>query len=77
MIEHMTLYELLERKAKDYGYRSITHMAREMGIAQERLHGPASGRTNMGVKAKRCIIQQLDVSPEVLERILKNDRFQK
>ena len=77
MIENMTLYELLERKAKDYGYRSITQMAQKLGLAQERLHGPASGRNNMGVKAKRCIIQQLDVSAEVLERILKNDRFQK
>ena len=75
MIENMTLYELLERKARDYGYHSITQMAHEMGLAQERLHGPACGRANMGMKAKRCITQQLDVSAEVLERILRNDRF--
>ena len=75
MIERMSLRELLERKAADYGYDSIREMARSLGIDSERLYGPASGRTAMGIETRRWIVRELDVSADVLERVIRNDRL--
>lgn len=69
MIEHMTLDELLKRKAKDYGYGSVRAMSRALGLKSRRLEAIVQGMNGMTIEIRRAIVQQLDVDPEVLDRM--------
>lgn len=67
----MTLRKLIERKARDYGYGSVWKMCKELGFDPERLYSPMRGDGQLGIDTKRRIVRELDVSPEILERVAR------
>ena len=70
MLDHMTLDELLRRKAADYGYGSLKGMARAWRISPLALYNLVSARSGISLKMRRLIVRELDVAPEVLERMI-------
>ena len=70
MLEHMTLDELLRRKAADYGYGSLAAMARSWGLNKKTLYSITWGVNGLSIDMRRKIINELDVAPEVLERMI-------
>ena len=63
--------ELLARKRNDYGYASFRQMAEEMGVDESTLDNVVRGDNLPGVKMMRAIVKGLDVSPEVLEEVMR------
>lgn len=70
VLDHMTLDELLRRKAVDYGYGTLKAMAEAMGIKDQRLKNVVNARVRLSLEMRRLIIRELDVAPEVLERMI-------
>lgn len=70
-IENMTMGELLRQKKADYGYRSIDEMAADIGISSNHLFEMMHDRRKPGKRSMRKIVQGLDVSPEVAERMVR------
>lgn len=70
IIEHMTLDELLKRKAADYGYGSIRALSRALGFKSKRLAPIVEGRHRLSMEVRRAIVRELDVAPEVLDRMI-------
>lgn len=63
--------ELLRQKKVDYGYRSIDEMAADIGIASGHLSEMMQDRRKSGKRGMRKIVQGLDVSPEVAEKVVR------
>ena len=70
MLDHMTLDELLRRKAVDYGYGSLKGMARALGISPLALYNIANAKTRVSKRMRILFVRELDVAPEVLERMI-------
>ena len=70
IIEYMTLDELLRRKAVDYGYGSIRAMSRALGLKSKRLAPIVQGRSRLSMELRRLIVRELDVAPEVLDKMI-------
>lgn len=70
MLENMTLGELLKRKAVDYGYGTLAAMAESWGIGRRTLYQVVQGINGLSIEMRRRIINELDVAPEVLERMI-------
>ena len=70
MMDHMTLDELLRRKAVDYGYGSLAAMARSWGLTERHLYPIVQGIYGLSIEIRRLIVNELDVAPEVLERMI-------
>lgn len=70
-IENMTMGELLRQKKADYGYRSIDEMAADIGISSGHLLEMMHDRRKPGKRGVRKIVQRLDVSPEVAEKVVR------
>lgn len=67
----MTLKELLERKAKDYGYETETELAEALGVSASCLNRVLREKRRPGIGLRRAICRELDVAPEVLERVIR------
>lgn len=63
--------ELLRQKKADYGYRSIDEMSADIGISSGHLSEMMHDRRKPGKRGMRKIVQGLDVSPEVAERMVR------
>ena len=69
-METMTLDELLRRKAIDYGYGSLAAMAESWGLSRRTLYQITQGVNGLSIEMRRRIVNERDVAPEVLERMV-------
>lgn len=65
----MTLRELLDRKAVDYGYGSIAGMAKAWGVHRQRLYNLTNGRNGLSLEMRQRMIRELDIAPAVMEEV--------
>lgn len=66
----MTLEELLVRKAYYYGYGSAAKLAEVLGVSASCLNRVLREKRLPGIGLRRAICRELDVAPEVLERVI-------
>lgn len=66
----MTLRELLERKAEDYGYGTLTEMSRVWGLHPRALGRLANGDYGLSLEMRQRIVRELDVDPAVLKEVV-------
>lgn len=64
--------ELLQQKAVDYGYGSLEQMSEELGLYRRTLRRVVNREHGPGIGIKRLICQELDVDPDVLERVIRH-----
>lgn len=70
VMKNMTLRELLERKAKDYGYGTLNGMARAWGIDERGLLRVANDEYGLSLKMRQRIVRELDIDPTVMEEVV-------
>lgn len=69
-MKNMTLKELLERKADDYGYGTLTKMSRAWGLHPRALGRIANGDYGPSLEMRQRIVKELDVDPAVIEEVV-------
>lgn len=69
-MKNMTLKELLERKARDYGYGTLKGLARAWGLHPRSLERTANGEYGLSLEMRQRIVRELDVDPAVMEEVV-------
>ena len=69
-MKNMTLKELLERKAKDYGYGTLRKMASAWGIDERGLLRVVNGEYGLSLEMRQRIVRELDIDPAVIEEVV-------
>jgi transcriptional regulator with XRE-family HTH domain len=67
----VTLEELLVRKAYYYGFGTETELAEALGVSTSCLSRVLREKCRPGIGLRRAICRELDVAPEVLERVIR------
>lgn len=70
-MKDMTLGEMLRRKMTDYGYSSVRELAEALGVTDSHIYYALKNQHGAGLELRRAMVQELDVSPEILERVAR------
>lgn len=74
VVERMSLSEIVTRRAADYGLDRAEDLAAAIGMSYQYVRVlMAGGLKRVGIKARRALVNALDIDPEVIERSVREN----